>query len=899
MNRKLFFIALGILSVSYLGCDNNAETITTCTPGCLDGYMRVTCTDDGKEIMEMCDHGCQNGQCFQPDTPEKPDNPNDTPNDPPDVDSNGDVDRDGILNGIESDTCLDLKSADTDNDGIKDGDEDLNRNGLYEPLLGETNPCDAASKLENDELSVRKLACDAPTMLSGKTMESQAFSLVKFDNAEYKDTDDYVAFRHHELPVVGFYGTADAFNIDDILANSLVNQKYLKEYTYINAIPRMDWIKNGVFDTALQGLPNHVIDRYKITIEMEGIQTLETLQEMFMNTIFGEIVVLNTNDMERCDSGTQRQAILYLARSAYSGKNGNVYLYSGALTCRDQINDNDTPALQVRNILDDTISGNMTAPKGISDVARYAAFDQFVCQGEHFSTAQNAVDFLWVIDNSGSMGDELSMLADTVDHVAKRLDSTGIDYRFAVTTTDAYLIDEQGTFDDNKYSYDTKSDQTYQPYHLTTYHPLINAYINGLGIRTTQHKHPCMLGRDHLDVLKDNIEKYSAHDTGFCPENLNICGKGYEDGFKSGAITLERLSLNVDDPKPNAFSQEWWDQFVQIKKHTAYQHYFDDTLCKDNELETRCQELLSACQMRPNALKYIIFVSDEDSRQFKEDAIISPHTTHLNGCLTGYKLEVTDTEDIYSMITGTYANGMACNPSLKDYKKRLSAVLKDGETLESMSLDSIRKGYPEYYHMLAYYMEQYRKYAGSQSVAAFALVGDAGLANAGACKPLATCTMDDCVRYSGDTCIQCGENDDKWNTNDTTATDGAEHGLSYIHLARFLSTVYRDENGIMQTDGKEGGYASICSSNYAISVNSIFEDLTSRTSPIPLKGYPIPSTLRVAIIQDGKAVELNRDNAQNGWRYDALQNAVIVTGAQNIKDGANIALSYNIWVPAP
>jgi hypothetical protein len=51
-----------------------------------------------------------------------------------------DFDGDGILNAAEdSSDCLDAADADTDDDGIADGDEDINKDGVQ--ISGETNPC--------------------------------------------------------------------------------------------------------------------------------------------------------------------------------------------------------------------------------------------------------------------------------------------------------------------------------------------------------------------------------------------------------------------------------------------------------------------------------------------------------------------------------------------------------------------------------------------------------------------------------------------------------------------------------------------------------------------------------------------------------------------------------------
>lgn len=52
-----------------------------------------------------------------------------------------DSDMDGIPDNIEYISCTNPDDADTDDDGIVDGDEDINHNGIVD--TGETDPCDA------------------------------------------------------------------------------------------------------------------------------------------------------------------------------------------------------------------------------------------------------------------------------------------------------------------------------------------------------------------------------------------------------------------------------------------------------------------------------------------------------------------------------------------------------------------------------------------------------------------------------------------------------------------------------------------------------------------------------------------------------------------------------------
>ncbi len=55
-----------------------------------------------------------------------------------------DSDGDGVVNDDELAAGTDPEDADSDDGGWKDGEEDLNGNGAYEPQLGETDPNDGS-----------------------------------------------------------------------------------------------------------------------------------------------------------------------------------------------------------------------------------------------------------------------------------------------------------------------------------------------------------------------------------------------------------------------------------------------------------------------------------------------------------------------------------------------------------------------------------------------------------------------------------------------------------------------------------------------------------------------------------------------------------------------------------
>ncbi len=82
-----------------------------------------------------------------------------------------DIDGDGLSNTLEESTCTDPNKADTDNDGLMDGEEDRNRNGVVDP--GESNPC------------------DSDTVDSDGDGISDVWELFYFDNLDRNGTGDF------------------------------------------------------------------------------------------------------------------------------------------------------------------------------------------------------------------------------------------------------------------------------------------------------------------------------------------------------------------------------------------------------------------------------------------------------------------------------------------------------------------------------------------------------------------------------------------------------------------------------------------------------------------------------------------------------------------------------------
>lgn len=868
----------------------------------------------------------------------------------------GDYDGDGITNEVERNNGLDPCLADTDGDGISDGEEDLNHNGIYEPHLGETDPKDANSPSKSENTTANKNAraavCNAD-MLDGKYGKFQHMQVAKFsgdvtyDPAE-DSTKNLTRFDDASHKIVGFFGSDLLYNGSALLNATLPKGSYIEESSFTTSVPLGGWLSNGVYQhpnagdqyegTNLQIVPNHTVNRYKYSITMSEGQTLEQLRDSIAKAF--DNTIADSTGQTVCSGSTedQNRAVLYIARSAFGNKN----IYSAALACASTDTKNksgDPQSVEAMNMLDDIISGTMVSPTKQADdsapTGGYVAFKDYICQAEDYGDASGSVDFIWVIDNSGSMADELENLAETAKLFAQRLSQTTIDYRIAVTTTDAYLVDE---YDDTIANPAYKViDHEKNEYASTN---LLN--VSFLGVHSVNYNQTAAFlspttadGSVSGEIYEEGAESYNIPFTanvqytsvsngkdsvtaGNGTYYLNIGGAGIEDGFKSGAFTLRQLGLDVYDKYDelkNKYSfiasfigsDEEWQQFIKFKIYASNKGFLSNY--PSDYTKPQVREVIEKATLRDDALKYILWVSDEESRQFKEKTKIQKLTGMSTVCSTGYKLNK-DENGTYSMAHGPLAKQTAyaqdetstddCNPSLEEnYNKAI-----DSGTLTSDStLDQIKEADAEYYDMLMYYIGEYRKFAGKGGIAGFALVGDAGVKQGGACKTLATCTGTCCLDAS---CTQTEENvtnkagcydcqvpdgaSGGWNTEDAAAVDGANYGLSYIHLARYLST-FTDDG---KNDGKEGGFGSICNTQYETTISSIVQDVTGRIASHPLKGYPISSTIKVAVSKKNSATVLTRGATTNGWSYDASQNAIIFSGI-TADSTDRIAISYVIW----
>ena len=774
-------------------CQASPEVLQACK--CMDAELAATAECNGGGVTPQVDcndkANCSKAECANADVCKTGPGPGPGPG--PECDSsddNGDADNDGISNIVEKSVLgTDPCKPDTDGDGLLDGEEDANHDGVIDKSIGETDPKDKNSP-DLTQVGVRREICTYDKMLNGEDIDFGNTRVAKFKGAKYSTASNgkAVYFDDEANGVYGFVSASSKADSAKLIMSNAAKvagvEKLVEESNFTSDVPLASWSEKGEYKAEYQVVPDHTVQRLRYSFTIQSGMSIKAIRNQFLGNYIEDSALSSQNGDDVCNNTTAKAV---LVRSLHSDGTDNIFSF--AITC-----ESNAAVPQTKAAIEDVISGTMVAP------AKYKAFKQFVCEIMNIGDATGMVDFLWVVDNSGSMEDEQNNLSATISEFMKQLKNSGIDWRVGVTTTDAYLLDEVP-------DYYTKDEER-------------KKYIsNDTGLRYKE------LPGKMLDYM------YSSTDGGASAniqaavtqsnygQQANINGFGLEDGFESGLAALRRLK--------------------------NYQ-------CKESDTEALCQKK----KLRDGAINYVIWLSDEENRHFKEK-----QETYTKNEFEGKK--VCRTALAFSGDVGSYSKPKdyiddattPCGPSLIEAQNKLVALADS----QNYSLDQVKEVDATYGKVLEYYITEYQKY----NTVAFALVGDIGKENGGFCIPLE-------------------DRDD--------AKDGANYGLSYILAARLISGT--NEN----TDKKEGGFGSVCNDAYSTTVSSILEDAVGRVSNYTLKGYPISSTIRVAVTTKNGTIELER-SSELGWQYDASQNSIVLYGMNElgIESGNPMAIAYVIW----
>lgn len=337
--------------------------------------------------------------------------------------TNPDTDGDGLLDGVERgvatgaapvtdcgyvgdadpSTTTDPLKADTDGDGIADGAEDTNQNGRVDP--GELNPRDASD--------------GAPGTPAGQACSASNLRVVTFK--EDSGADIRLALRPsfgEVVPLVQGDKTVGFIGYDS--ASKVTFIAYKRGRVGSSSTPAAD--ESGIRGASFSD------------VSIDYTQTFTTWDG------FPAVVARYTGSSGSQDLKAYTNA---LARSVASGTTGSLSGSAGAsgsfkmqAQYVHRSNDSVVVVLALTPSANYTETGSlftMTDTAGGSALAQFGDADAVQC--ETFTASTAVVDFLFVVDDSGSMANSQTYLAQAANEVERKLQESSIDWRLGMVTT--------------------------------------------------------------------------------------------------------------------------------------------------------------------------------------------------------------------------------------------------------------------------------------------------------------------------------------------------------------------------------------------------------------------------------------------------------------------------------
>jgi hypothetical protein len=591
----------------------------------LSALLLSTCPlvgcDDDKAISEgaatsTSDTGATTGADISTDTDTHSDT--DMPSDSPcfgrpDCDLSGDgidSDGDGIPDAIEAATGTDPFNPNTDGDCLCDGSktvagvciagEDLNNDGIYEPESGERSNKNA------DEDGDKILdGCDQEGMRA--VCNTDTYSAVSANPARNAETNlalpnGFTIVEHPSAtasafsdPTKGIYGYVVKrtfaqpptlafrdFETKISAAGSKRSNAILKVFTtWLGRLDSLD--RNGVqskgsFDFGAGS------DNPGVTS-----QDPAALRDQIISAISGTTVT--TEGV----SGTPCANII--SHHVEEKRDANTLVSIGVLACAS---DHDVPTTKVffEDILNSTLFALATQERPYSPKVTG-------CERQPGVQGGGIVDFIWIVDNSGSMADEQANVAATASGFMDLLLSSSVDWRIAVSTTDAYCLGVDPNNLPNNLTPDlfnlckTQLDQD----------PVRDACTGLRGLNG-------FMNSATPDVRTKFADLVSKNTTCLNPVNAdpgsNVCGFGLESGLLSSDFVigqLQRTDLGSECGSGNAY--------LLRKGNDAKTVVIIVSDEEDEEMKTRANNVSTP------------YPSDDPTRRSKTDAYIEKFTNTI------------------------------------------------------------------------------------------------------------------------------------------------------------------------------------------------------------------------------------------------------------------------------
>lgn len=539
MHSPSRFLTLLVLCASTLagGCDDDASSDPT-----TGDTSSLPDTDNTFEIPDEI----------------LPDIPNPFSCDLSDPDPDADADSDGIPNHIEIAAGYDPCNPNTDGDCFCDGPitidhvciagEDLNANGIHEPQFGESSALngdengdsipDGCYNLNQGCGGVKGLVCNGATYNATQAKPARSartnlalpvsFSIAEHEAAQASSFSD---------PAAGIYGyvikrtltppqtiTTGFQSFEQALATANQNRLNTSQNTITSWLGKELNLTQNMLQSRGEFLYGADTNNPDITS-----QDPAALRDLILSQLSG--VVVTTAGV----SGTPCTKII--SHHIEEQRDANTVITLGLLACASDYQQPDT-----KLFFDDFLSGTQHA---IAEETIAYAPENIGCECTSGIEGGGSVDFLWVIDNSGSMSDAQENVAAIAGDFMDILLETSVDWRIGVTTTDAYLLNldpEDTTLTDAQRDGLTRLQQEPMRDTCTGLRGL-NGFMNSAT--------PDVRGKFQNLVTQD-----ASCDLPTSAPGANLCGADIESGLLSAQFVINQLldtNLGPDCPSGEAY----------------------------------------------------------------------------------------------------------------------------------------------------------------------------------------------------------------------------------------------------------------------------------------------------------------------------------------------------------
>ena len=503
-SRPLVVLAVMLMLISTLGS------------ACDDGSKNNSVTDTGNTATDV--NGDANGDATVTNS---------------DVTSNGDVDtvgcgtsvdtdNDGIADAYEDlnqDCVVDAgetawNNPDTDGDTLSDGDEVAG--GYFDPLKADTND-DGVPDSEDPMAAVCVKSVLRPYVAGPAPHAQSTLALPEGFKplAQQQQLQAASAMAFDDGKIFGFVTRRTGTNAQ-VLAEHSANLVALS----VGGYPPLVELTDPEFTTwsALDAPARRAI-RAHVRFELSAATDVARVRDGLVGALQKVAV-----DTSAAVTGTTCANIIYWQVTELRDDLSVVTV--GALACEADFDD-------AARLTFDDLTNTTNFAVSISPNKLFKANEDPTCEAIDARSGGGAVDILWVIDNSGSMADELDNVARTAATFLTTLQNSGTDWRLGVTTTEAYLIWEN-------------------PARLSITNgapdPMLDM-VDGLrgGVFLDKNTVNVADAFDTLVTFWDGCYKELLNPPP--PVGTNICGFGLESGLKSGRDVLAATQLETADDR--------------------------------------------------------------------------------------------------------------------------------------------------------------------------------------------------------------------------------------------------------------------------------------------------------------------------------------------------------------